>query len=29
MLYRASLVLADWVLLTWIWGVPPAGGPLL
>ena len=26
---RASHVLADWVLLTWIWGVPRAGGPLL
>ena len=22
-MYRASHVLADWVLLTWIWGVPP------
>ena len=27
--YRASHVLTDWVLLTWIWGVPRAGGPLL
>ena len=25
-LYRASHVLEDWVLLTWIWNVPPPWG---
>ena len=28
-LYRVGMVVGYWVGLTLIWGVPPAGGPLL